>query len=264
MGVVDLLWRFCDLRNTTTRVTLTALSILLFSARAWQSDLVVTAELAGLASMVATCVPLTYISFIELQVHINLQRFGKLHSATVTNHVANQAGFVMWEVEIEIEEGRIRKWVKTTIKKIAVGSTVEVTLTPDWTYCRVETSGRSVWRTTLYLAFLLWATVSDVIESIYGVIFGVIQAVVLLHEQGCSILNIALHLLFAVCLGGALVSNLYCCFWVRRHAGLPSTEAYEMVSSHSRLSLCSGASSPDREQRKSSDLEQRKLSPERE
>lgn len=233
------IFRFCDLRSTTTRITLTSLSLVLFSARAaWRSDdLVVTAQLAGLAAMVATCVPLTYVSFVELRGHVNLQRYGKVHAGTVLDRVVNPAGFGRWQVEIDVEVGpeihgrRIRKWVKSTAN-LVVGAAVEVTLTPDWTYCRLETAGRSVWRTTVYLAVLTIVSISDIIESVYGVIFGIVQAVCLLHEQGCSLVNIGLHLLFAVCLGGALVSNLYCCFWLRRHAGLPSTETFEVVSSH--------------------------------
>lgn len=228
--------RMFDLRSTVTRISMTSLSIILFSARAWLSDLAVTAELAGLASMVAFCIPLTYWSFIEVNEHFQLQRSGVAHKATVVDHCVNAAGFDRWQVEISLSETVIRKWIKTTVK-MPLRSTVEVCLTPDWAHCRLEKSGMGWWCTTLYLTGLIFFSITDTIESLYGIVFGTYQAVVLLHREGCSLVNISLHLLFAFSLGCAIVSNLYVYFWVRRNGGLPLSTEFEVVSTHSNASL---------------------------
>lgn len=225
----DLWSRIWDLRSTTSRVMLTGLSIVMFSGMASQSDdAAVTIQLAGLAMMVAICIPLTYVPMVEFYKAVQLQRFGKVRSATVVDHRANPAGFVRWRLEIEVPEGTVRKWVyhKT---KLAPGSTVDARLTEDYVFCRVEASGSSVWRTTIYLGTPIVFSLADTIESIYCVIFGVIQAVALLREEGCSVINIALHLLFTVVFGAAVLSNFYICFWKRRYSGLPSTYGYEFI-----------------------------------
>uniref|UniRef100_A0A7S3P759 Uncharacterized protein n=1 Tax=Amphora coffeiformis TaxID=265554 RepID=A0A7S3P759_9STRA len=226
------LWtRISDLRSTTSRVTLTGLSIVMFSGMASQSeDAAVTAQLAGLAMMVAICIPLTYVPMVEFYKAVQLQRFGKVRSATVVDHRVNPAGFARWRLDIEIPEGTIRKWVQHKTK-LTLGSQVDVRLTEDYVFCRVEASGSSLWRTTIYLGTLIVVSLADTIESIYCVIFGVIQAVTLLREEGCSILNIVLHLLFTVIFGAAVLSNFYICFWKRRYSGLPSTYGFECIVS---------------------------------
>ena len=222
--------RICELRSRTISLTLTGLSILMFLARVWrQSDLTVTAQLASLAMMIAVCVPFTYLPFLELKAHIQLQRFGRLRKATVVDHRVNPSGFARWRLEIEVPEGIVRKWTHSSAK-LLVESTVDVTLTDDWVHCRVETPGKSAWRTTIYLTTLIFVSMADTIESLYCVLFGMIEAVHLLREEGCSCLNIVLHVIFAVVFGGAVLSNLYSCFWKRRYVGLPSIYGYEFIT----------------------------------
>ena len=211
-------WRLCDLRSTTISAVLTGLSCLLFLARAWHADvdLAVTSQLASLAVMVAICVPLTYIPFVELHGHFQLQRSGRIRPSGVVDYRVNEAGFSRWCLDIEVPQGIVQKWAHCSSKSLAIGSTAQVPLSDNWVYCRVETPGKSVWRTTLYLTTLIFVSLTDTIESLYCVFFGIRQAVILLQAAGCSVLNIVMHLLFCVAFGGAVLSNVYVFFWRRR------------------------------------------------
>lgn len=228
---VDSFLRQNDVRLGYLCVTLTLLSLAMIGARISQdADLTVTFQLAGLASMVAMSVPLTYIPLVQVHTNIRLQRDGKLRSATVTDHLVNPAGFARWLLEIKTPDGIVRKWVQSTSKKLALGADVDVTLSADLVHCRVETPGRSIWKTTVYFTTLLLISIADTIESMYCLIFGLGKAASLLREEGCSVLNILLHILFAFIFGGAVLGNAYVLFWRRRYAGLPSIYTFERLS----------------------------------
>lgn len=232
-------FRFCDSRSTSITIALTGLSMLMFSIQTWQSNVTVTAKLASLATMVAVCIPLTYLPLAELHAHVQMQRRGVVRSARVMDHLVNPSGFARWRLEIDVPEGTIRKWVHSSAK-LALGSVVDVTITDDWIYCRVENSNRPMWRTTAYLATLILVSVTDTIESLYFVLFGIIEAVNLLREEGCSLVNIGVHLLFAVIFGGAVCAICHSCFWKRRYADLPSAYGYEFIMPcrhHHRLKI---------------------------
>lgn len=226
-------FRFCNERSTSFTVALTGLSVLMISNKTWQSDITVTAKLASLAMMVAVCIPLTYLPLAELHAHVQLQRGGTLRSATVIDQLVNTSGFKRWQLEIVVPEGTIRKWVHSS-NKLALGSVVDVTITEDWIYCRVENSNRPVWRTTIYLATLIFVSLTDTIESLYFVLFGIIEAVNLLRQEGCSLVNIGVHLLFAVIFGGAICAICHSFFWKRRYADLPSVYGYEFIMPSTR------------------------------
>jgi hypothetical protein len=193
------------------------------------SDLEVTLKLAGLASMVAISVPLTYMPLVQVATNMKLQRDGKIHSATVVGHHANSAGCTRWLLDVKIPDGVVRKWAESTTK-LVLYSQINVTLSSDWVLCRIERPGKSPWRQTLYFATLFLFSLADIIESLYCLVLGMVESIKLLLGEGCSPINIFFHVLFAFVFGAAILSNVYACFWRRRHAGLPSVYTFECIA----------------------------------
>lgn len=222
--------RFCEVRSNHSRLTLSLLSAAIITARAYRdSDLHVTLKLAGLAAMVAISIPLTYIPLVQVATNMKLQRDGRLHSATVIGHRVNQAGFTRWLVDVKVPDGVVRKWVHSTTK-LVMFSKINVSLSSDLVLCRVETPGKSIWRQTLYFTALFLVSLGDIVESLYCLMLGLVESVKLLLDEGCSYMNIIMHILSAFVFGGAVLSNTYACFWRRRHTGLPSVYTFECIT----------------------------------